>query len=90
MDFQSVDTWFFLICGGSFWVVIFFRFQHALQYHIRKKFVGPSYWGVYQDNATKDAKEMETIKLHRPSLQQLIVAGSSVYSKGQAVKSLRR
>jgi len=90
MELLSVDTLFFAFCAVAIVFVLSVRLMAMFRYHSRKKFVGPAYWGDYQDNPNANKKELETIKLQQPSLQQLIVAGSAVYSKGQAVKSLRR
>lgn len=90
MELLSVDTAFFAICGVAIIFILYVRLMATFKYYSRKKFVGPAYWGVYQDNPTKNTKDLDTIKLHQPSLQELIVAGSAVYSKGKPVKSLRR
>lgn len=54
------------------------------------KKVGPSYWGVYDGSPAKEDTSLCTIAVRQPTFTEIITAGSSVYSKGKPVKSLRR
>jgi hypothetical protein len=63
-------------------------FIEVARYKPPGKIVGPSYWGSYV--AHKEEPWMRTIKLRKISFAEIITAGSSVYSKGKPVKSLRR
>lgn len=59
-------------------------------YKPRKKIVGPLFWGNYNE-APKDEAGMEQIKLPKISeFDNNPIIGSEVYSKGKAVRSLRR
>lgn len=54
------------------------------------KQVGPSYWGVYEGSPIKEEASLRTIAVRQPTFQEMVTAGSPVYSKGKPVKSLRR
>ncbi len=54
------------------------------------KKVGGSYWGVYTGVPVSQPEWTKTIKVHQPSLSDIVVAGSGVYASGKPVKSLRR
>ena len=58
-------------------------------YKPRKKKVGPTFWGNYQDSAG-DVQAMQTIKLPKITFNPEAVVGSELYSKGMAVKSAKR
>lgn len=58
-------------------------------YKPRKKKVGPTFWGNYQDSGS-DSSAMHTIKLPKITFNPEAVVGSELYSKGMAVKSAKR
>jgi hypothetical protein len=75
----------FLIALPVFYAVKVFEFLGKAG-----KKVGPAYWGVYLGQTVKEATYLKQIQLRKASLDEFVTAGSSVYSKGKAVKSLRR
>lgn len=55
-----------------------------------KKNVRSSYWGCYQGAEREKGKDEAAIKLPKITFEEIVIAGSSVYAKGKAVKSLRK
>ena len=56
---------------------------------LRKKKVGPSYWGVYPGANPEDATNEVAIVLPKPCSALSVVAGSARYASGCAVKSAK-
>jgi hypothetical protein len=70
--------------------VIFLKeLGHAALSSCRPKTVGPSYWGVYAGASLQEPKAMKTVRLPKEEEEYGVLAGSTKYSKGKAVKTLR-
>lgn len=82
---------FFLALLAGFIIVPAVRYfaQMKLLLPPGKK-VGPSYWGVYDGSPLKEGEELRIIAVRQPTFTEIVTAGSTVYSKGKPVKSLRR
>jgi hypothetical protein len=50
-----------------------------------KKFLGASYWGVYNGRPTIEAPEQRTFEVRKPSRKQKAIAGSTTYAMGRGV-----
>jgi hypothetical protein len=54
---------------------------------LKKKTVGPTYWGVYPGCQTEEAESLRTIEVKTKKSKELVVAGSKMYAQGRGVKA---
>lgn len=87
---MDVYTWvIFLYVAGTLMVGWFLLHEvHPTSHKRKDKFVGPSYWGIY-NGATRHEAE-KTIALHELKDEDIAgLCGGSGYASGKAVKSGR-
>ncbi len=86
----AFDYFFFALIAGFILVPAIRYFAQMKVCLPPGKKVGPSYWGVYEGAPINEEVCLRTIAVRQPTFQEIVTAGSAVYSKGKPVKSLRR